>query len=270
MSFRHFSQYFLLFSLLFFQVATPFAQDAPSNPCRGPYALLNITNIGGNADSPCVVPEQDILLESSLQWQTNNPSGTQQNFPQADLRLGLPKLTEFTVYFPNYIHQNVIPHSGFGAMSVGMKHQFFYDEHWMVSAETLITPQNSNTAFGSGGWGTVVNGLINYTINPQYSVLVMLGGNSLTEPRGAGGGRFNSFTPDLVLSYAPSDTLNIFGEVFGQTKTSPDQGAGFNADLCVLYWWNKSLVFDVNVGQRLSGNLGGYRQFFAVGAAYLC
>ena len=90
-----------------------------------------------------------------------------------------------------------------------------------------MTPPGGSDAFGSEGLGATVNMIIYYSINSQLSLLTMFGGSMITQPKFNGGKRFQSINPDLVLTYAPIKKVDLFGEIYGQTQTGPNQGSGF-------------------------------------------
>ena len=250
-------------------ITTTFANTIP-NSCTGASALLSIVNRPTFADSPCVVPNQKSELEVGYQYeQLTHSAGVEQNFPEAQFRLGLPANNEFTVLLPNYIHQTSAPRTGSTATAFGAKHEFWYNEKWIVSGETLITMPNGSAAFGSKGVGVTLNGLIDYSINSQFILSLMLGGTSETQPSLAGGERFSSINPDLVFTYAPTEKLNLYAEVYGQSKTGPGESNGANADAGILYLLFPSLVVDLEAGHRLKGNLGGFNHYFGTGFSVL-
>ena len=74
-----------------------------------------------------------------------------------------------------------------------------------------------------------------------------------------------SFNYTLSLAYTPVEKVNFFAELFGQTKTSPDDGHGIDGDIGLIYAYNKSVAFDVEFGQRLSGALGGFQNYAGAG-----
>ncbi len=93
----------------------------------------------------------------------------------------------------------------------------------------------------------------------NFSILVQLGGSSITTSEAQGGERFNSFNQDYALTWKPHKQWQIYGEVFGQSKTGPDEGSGYIADAGVQYLVNKYLVLDLEVGQRISGDIASIK-----------
>ncbi len=240
--------------------------DTVTNPCGGASMLLNIVNRPTVSDSACVVPLKDVVIEAGYQYQKlTHSGGVQQNFPQAQFRLGLPANNEFTVLLPNYIHQSKNSGSGLTATTVGLKHEIGYTQTWLGTVEALITLPSGSEAYGSKGTGAAFNGIVNYTFNPLFGLSFMLGVTSETESSLNGGGRFTSINPDLVLSYSATEKLLLYGEIYGQSKTGPSEGSGFNSDAGVIYLLTPKMTVDLEIGQRISGNLNGFNHYVGGG-----
>ncbi len=256
--------------LLFSWIAmAAWAEETPG-PCGGPSALLALVNRPTVADSPCVVPFEKGIIELGAQYQSLITGGkTGYNLPQAELRLGLPAKTELAILFPNFTRQTIIPHAGWGATTVGLKHELGYNAKWLGSIEGLLTLPSGSKAFGSDSVGGAINGIVNYTINSALTLTLMLGVSTQTLPYALRGQRYNSVNPDAVLSWQVTEKFETFGEVYGQSKTSPTSGAGFNADAGVLYLFTPNLVSDLEVGQRISGKLGLFNHYVGAGLAWL-
>ncbi|MES2219323.1 MAG: transporter [Pseudomonadota bacterium] len=264
MTFKSIGKCFWTFMLV---CGTSFNVFAIDNPCSG---LLNIVERPSNADSTCVVPFKQALLEAGYQYQQlSHSNGQQQNFPDTELRIGLPASNELTVLLPNYIHQTMAPHYGNTAAVVGIKHEIGYNEHWIGSVEALFTMPNGSSAFGSNGLGTTVNAIVGYTFNPKFNLTFMIGGSTLTESSLSGGQRYSSINPDVVFTYSPSERLDWYGEVYGQSKTAPGASSGFDADAGVLFLILPNWEIDLEVGQRISGNLTGFAHYIGTGMSIL-
>lgn len=247
-----------------FTAFSAFAEEIP-NPCVG---ILNLASRPTVADAVCVVPFEKGVVEMGAQYQNLPSSKRGYNLPQFLLRLGLPANTELDIHAPNYTWQTLRPHAGWGATTVGLKHQLGYNQKWLGSVEGFLTLPTGSNAFGSDGLGGTVNGLVEYEINPAWALTFMLGWSTQTEPFSSGGQRYNSVNPDLVLSWQPKEKIEYVAEVYGQSKTAPRSGAGFNADVGVLYAWTPNLETDLEVGQRISGQLGGFNNYIGAGLAW--
>ncbi len=239
-----------------------------ADPCAGPSALLNVENRPTVADSACVVPFEKGLVEGGVQYQNIKGGKSGYNLPQVELRLGLPAKTELSITAPNFTRQTVIPHAGWGPTIVGLKHELGYNAKWLATVEGLLTLASGGSAYGSDGLGGTINGIVNYTINDHWSLSFMLGVSTQTLAYSAGGGRYNSVNPDLVLTWQATAKFQTYGEVYGQSKTSPNAGAGFNADAGIQYLFTPTLASDLELGQRISGKLGQFNHYLGAGLAW--
>lgn len=241
-----------------------FADDS-ADPCAGSTALLALIDRPTVADSACVVPYNRAVLELGSQYEQLNPSGQQYNFPEAEYRVGLPFHTEFVFLPPNYIRQMHPSLSGYSAATVGIKHELGYNEHWLASVESLFTIPSGSDNFGTQAVEEAVSGIVTYTVTPAVSFSLMLGTSSETESKNNGGGHFTSVNPDLVFTWLPKAKLALYGEIYGQSKTAPDQGSGYNWDSGIIYLVRQNLAWDLEYGQRLSGNLDGFEHYLGTG-----
>lgn len=238
--------------------------DANDNPCVGSLALLSIVDRPTVGDSACVVPFKKAILELGFQYQKVSHAGYQQNFPEAEFRLGLPANTEFVV-LSNYIHQNFSPRAGYAASVVGVKHQLGTSKEIQSAVEGLFTLPSGGKVFGSNSLGGAFNGIVSYNISSQFNLTCMFGVSSQTTSSNAGGQRFTSVNPDLVFTWSPKDTLDVYGEVYGQSKTGPGKGSGFNFDGGMIYLIRQNMTVDLEYGQRMSGVLDGFDRYVGTG-----
>ncbi len=244
------------------------------DPCSGPSALLAILDRPTVSDSACAVPVKQVVLELGFQHASlRAPGGTADNYPQAEVRVGLPGNNEFVLLPPNYNRQrtNAISGSptpeiaGSSAATLGIKHQLGYSRHWLGAVEALFTLPSGGAAFGSRGLGAAFNGIASYAPGGQTGLSLQLGVSSQTNPVLAGGGRFTSFNSIFVATWQPAERLQFYGEIFGQSSTGPGEGAGYNADGGVQYLITPSWEVDAEEGVRLTGDLGGYTHYFGAG-----
>lgn len=257
--------------IAFISAALAFQASADNlvNPCSGSSALLNIIDRPTVGDSVCVVPNKQAVLEVGYQYQQLTHSGYAQNFPEAVFRLGLPSDNEFVILLPNYNYQTTTPRAGFGATTLGLKHMLGYTATLTTSVEGLLTLPSGSDGFGSHSLGAAANGVISYTLNPQFSLTFMLGISSQTQSSASGGGRYTSINPDLVLSYLPKEKLLFYVETYAQTYTSPTSGTGANMDTGFVYLLQPHITLDIEIGQRITGSLAGFEHYVGTGAAIL-
>ena len=249
------------------------ADDAIQDPCDGRSALLAILDRPTVSDSACVVQYGQAVLEAGYEHaDLRGGGGTADNFPEAELRFGLPGNNEFVLLPPNDNLQRVpgSPHlHGFSATAVGIKHELGYTRHWLGAVEGLFTLPSGSPAFGSQGLGVAVNGIVTYAPSDDTGISLQLGVASQTNPMLAGGGRYTSVNPDISFTWQPWWNLHFYGEVFGQSRTGPGLGSGFDADGGVQYLLTPSWEVDLEEGVRLSGNLGGYTHYAGAGMGFL-
>ncbi|WP_051555086.1 hypothetical protein [Legionella fairfieldensis] len=252
-----------LFVLLVLISCKTFA-DLNNNFCT-PDNLLTIINRPTVADSPCAVSEGRMLLESGYQYQHSLYQGHLQNFPASELRLGVPVDSEFYVLLPEYVTQSDPSYSGFGPVSLGAKHEMAYTRQWIVTLDGLITPPSGSKAFGSKGVGGFLAGIFSYNLGKTVSFTAMLSVSTATLSSLVGGQRFTSVNPDAFFTWSPKSTLQIYAEVYGQSKTGPGMGSGFNMSLGLIYLVAKNITWDIEANQRLRGVLGGFENYVATG-----
>jgi len=242
--------------------------DTTDDPCGGPSALLNIVDRPTIGDSACVVPVKKAVLEFGYQYQKlSHAAGHQQNFPETEFRLGIPAHNELVILLPNYIHQSMIQRSGFSAATIGIKHEIGYTKNLVATVESLFTLPNGSAAFGNKGLGAALNGIASYTVNSVLNLTFMLGGSTETTSSADGGQRFTSINPDIVLTYSLNPKVDLYGETYGQSKTGPGAGSGFNFDGGIIYLLYPALTVDLEFGQRISGDLGGFDHYIGTGMA---
>ncbi|WP_115302551.1 transporter [Legionella beliardensis] len=258
------------FIILMFFYLTHMVYAEADNPCLGANAFMNIIDRPNNADSACTVPFKHFEFESGYAYQrVVQALGEAHDFPEPELRIGLPWQSEIYLIPPNY---NYLPSShltGFTDAVIGLKHQVGYNAKWIFTVEGALSLPGGSSNFGNRALGSFANAIINYNITDTLSLTFMLGGSTETDPDASGGRRYNSFNPDGVLSYALTEKISMYAEIFGQTKTSAEDSSGFNADAGLLYLLHPNIILDVSVGQRLWGYLGGYENYIGSGISFL-
>lgn len=240
-----------------------------TNPCGEPGSLISIIDRPTVGDSACVVPMGNAVLEAGLQYADLRGSGQGYNLPETEIRLGLPGSNEFAVILPNFTHQSVKPHAGSSGAVIGIKHQLGYTRHWLASVESLLSLPGGSDNAGNQNLGVAFNGIVNYSFDSGLNLTFMMGATSLSQSVNLGGQRYNSVNPDLVLSYTFNHKLSVYGEVYGQTKTAAYSGSGYNSDAGFLYLLTPELCLDLEVGQRISGQLGAYNYYIGTGIGLL-
>ncbi|WP_192877372.1 transporter [Legionella pneumophila] len=258
--------YTLAISLLLssFQIKAATDYQAYEAVCGGPTDMLSFLERGGIATNPCVVPPRSVLISSGYQYQQLIGEGIQHNFPAAAIQLGLPGYFEVDLLLPNYINQTVDPHIGFSQTQLIANHVLWFNDKWMVTASgTFIFPSGS-ASFGSPNPGGGIIGILSYNFNSQLNLTGNLGITSQSEPIYDGGQSYTSVNPDLILSWT-KNKISLFAEIYGQSKTEPDEGSGYSADAGILYQIKKNIVIDLEVDQRISGLLNDVERYYGGG-----
>lgn len=251
----------IIFILLCLLSNPVFAAD---DPCS---SLLSVINRPTFSDSVCVVKTGRVLVESGIEYQSLYPIiGQELNLPEAAIRFGLPKSNEIEFLLPNYIDQGRLG-KGSQAAELVFKHQFPYTKKWVYAWETIGILPSGTSNFGSEGLGLGFGGLVSYAINDKLSLSFNLDVVTQTTSVDEGGQRFTNLDPFLVVAWQFNDAFQWYAEVYGQSKTGPNQGAGFNADTGFQYLITKDVEVDIEYGHRLSGFLSGYEEFVGVGGA---
>lgn len=128
-----------------------------------------------------------------------------------------------------------------------------------------MTLPSGNATYGSRGTGVAVNGIVNYTPTDNTSLAMMMGVSSQTLARASGGARYASVNPDFVATWAPLKRVQLYAEVYGQSRASPNDSWGWNADGGIQYLVTPNVEIDSEVGYRLAGDLGGFQRYVGVG-----
>jgi len=249
-----------------------------SDPCAGPASLLDLLDRPTVGDSACVVKPGYAVLEAGwARYTILGQSGYALGYPQGELRFGLPDQNEF-VFLPPNISSQVTPMPGGGSQTiaggsasvVGIKHEFGYNARWIWAGETLFTLPSGSPTYGSAATGYAVNGIVGYSLTSSVALTLMLGVTHLAQAADVQVGAYYwSVNPDLVLTWETTQNFQFYLEVYGQNHTGPGQAAGYNADGGIQYLINPHFEVDAEIGQRISGSLGGWSHYFGVGLGLL-
>ncbi|HAT7072266.1 TPA: transporter [Legionella pneumophila] len=258
--------YTLTLSLLLFSLQIKAATDYQTyeKVCGEPTDMLSFLERGGIATNPCVVPPRNVLISSGYQYQQLIGEGVQHNFPAAAIQLGLPGYFEVDLLLPNYINQTVDPRIGFSQTQLIVNHVLWFNNKWVITASGTFVFPSGSASFGSPNPGGGVIGILSYNFNSQLNLTGNLGITSQSEPSYDGGQSYTSVNPDLILSWT-KNKISLFAEIYGQSKTAPDEGSGFSTDAGVLYQVKKNIAIDFEVNQRITGLLNGVERYYGGG-----
>ncbi|MGX6638311.1 transporter [Legionella pneumophila] len=258
--------YTLTLSLLLFSLQIKPATDYQTyeTVCGEPTDMLSFLERGGIATNPCVVPPRSVLISSGYQYQQLIGEGVQHSFPAAAIQLGLPGYFEVDLLLPNYINQTVDPRIGFSQTQLIVNHVLWFNNKWVITASGTFVFPSGSASFGSPNPGGGVIGILSYNFNSQLNLTGNLGITSQSEPSYDGGQSYTSVNPDLILSWT-KNKISLFAEIYGQSKTAPDEGSGFSTDAGVLYQVKKNIAIDFEVDQRITGLLNGVERYYGGG-----
>jgi len=246
----------------------------PPPACSGPSGFLAVIDRPTVEDSGCVVAQGMADIEGGVIAGNLYPApgGKYSMLPNLAVRWGLPENSELVWLPPNFQHQSLdggvgnpaMTLHGFGPTTIGIKHVLGWTDHWQWTAEALATLPSGDSTFGSHGTGGALNAIVSYGDGP-LGLSLMVGATSQTEPTAAGGQRFRSLNPDLVMTWASTSRAQLFAEIYSQSHSGYLQGWGTSADGGLQYLVTPDLVVDVEEGVRLQGSLGGFSNYTGVG-----
>ena len=233
------------------------------HPChQGLLSLIDRPTFGNSA---CPTPTGQALLEQGIQVERLIGTGTEVNYPEAELRLGLPSDTEFTLLFPLYNQQTVYPYTGLEATVLGLKHILSESTDTVFTAQALIIPPSGSKAFGSQGTGGKLEGIWSHGFYSNWNITLIASLNTQTAPILAKGVRYNSIFLDGVLAWEWAKKTQSYIEFYGQTQSSQLAGLGINVDTGLIYVLRPNITLDIEIGQRVMGNFGAFERYVGSG-----
>jgi hypothetical protein len=253
---------FLIVVISFCSSQKIFAADT-LHPCHG--GLLSLIDRPTYGNSACTAPRGQALLEQGIQIERLIGKGTEINYPEAELRLGLPHETEFTILFPLYNQQSVYPYTGLEATIVGFKHILSNNSDTVWTTQVLIIPPSGSKAFGSQGTGGKLEGIWSHGFYSHWNITLIASLNTQTAPISSNGVRYNSILLDGVLAWELKNEIQCYIEFYGQTQSSQLAGLGINADAGLIYVPKPNITLDIEIGQRLVGNFGAFERYIGSG-----
>ncbi len=242
------------------------SSDLPPDPCAtGLLALINRPSPSGGV---CSVPNKQVIVEGGYQY--FNLSGGAYGYvtPQTIIRFGLPQRNEFLLITPTYFHQTISPRAGWSAVTLSMKHEIDYNANWVGAVEGLVTLPTGSDAYGARALGETVNGVVSYTVNPVVNITGTLGVMSTSVQYINNGQRFTSVNPDVFVTWQLTSKMQLFAELYAQTRTGPHEGWGILADGGIYYLLMPRMTLDAELGQRING-AWGFQNYVSGGFAVL-
>lgn len=254
--------------LLSCSIAATSHAETIQDPCAGISELLNLLNRPTYSDSACTVPFGKAVVEMGYQYLTLRDGGHARNLPNTQLRVGLPADNEIALYFPNHNRQTAFPHSGSDPTFITFKHEIGYSAKWYGALEAIATLPNGSAYFGSKNYSSTFNAIIDYKFTNQLQFSLSLAYSSNSQPSALGGKRYSSINQNYVFSWQPKDYYYLYLEIFGTSHTDANKGPGYNGDAGIVYLIRKNISLDVELGQRINGNLIGFKHYVGVGLGF--
>src|SRR3990167_8368884 len=153
----------IILYIFFCLINTSVFAETKGYPCLNP-EVMELTDRGTITDTPCIVPEQQFLVEGGYQYQKLITSESLEVYPQAQIVYGLPHKLEIFLDVPSYNRPTNFVPSGLSPVNIGIKHEFAYGKKWSASLQGIVTIPSGSNAFGSPKISEVVNGIFAYEL----------------------------------------------------------------------------------------------------------
>lgn len=226
--------------------------------------ILAVINRPTIAVSPCVVSADHLLTEGGFEH-LDLVAGSYANvYPDTQIRFGLGHATEVYAYTPVYVENHASPYAGNTTFAVGGKHVFLNKDPFVLTLDAVVYPSGGSVYYGFQTTSAQINGIANYSMDP-WSISLILSIMSLSQPYNLPNQTAAAFGPDLVVSYTINPKMYVYGEIYGQTKVSPNTGSGFNFDGGLAYLVRNNITVDIEASSRITGLLGQFSTYIGFG-----
>jgi Putative MetA-pathway of phenol degradation len=228
-------------------------------------SLINLSDRPTFAYGACVLKKNESILEFGAKHFKLLGEGESNLLPDAEYRLGLGFNTELDVNPPDYFSQTVNPQAGFGYVSVGLKTLFYQTSDFVFSAEGFYIPPSGHAYFGARSSQGGFNLISQYNFKEKWSLALVFGAASYGEMNKIEFQNYKTYSPDLALSYEINNQLVVYGEFFGQTRSSYNKGFGLIFDTGLIYQIFEFATVDIEFGQRVLGELNNAAHYIGIG-----
>lgn len=258
---------------LFFMSTLSFANDqkppldAVAYPCENG-SILTYFKRPTVITSACPVPYGKYTIEGGIQYNDYINNGKGFTYPQSKVRVGLPWRSELSIVLPSEISNSAIKSTGLSSTVLALKHNMAYGEHWNSAVRAVYIPASGSAHYGTANNGYMLNGILAYKLN-NINITGMISVSSLSTSDSNGGKQYTAYSPDVSIGWFVLDWLQLYAEVYGQSRTAPKQGAGFNLDTGLLFLKTKYIAADIEIGQQLSGRLGNFNTYYGAGISFM-
>ena len=235
------------------------AQNAPAQNAS-PRPPINPDRPGYTNSSDTVDPGQ-IVIETGATQTRGQDGGVTDDYPEAEVRVGLGSDLETEVFLPNSFD----PHGGgkgIGDALVGGKWRFYKSKNGAVRLSAA--PYLSIPTRGSFGTGRVDPSLILGAETASGSRWDVQGNLDLTDPTQSDGGRLFTTTPAAAVAYTLTPKLTVFGDGYDNV---PRRGPSApTADGGLMFLLTNDIQLDAEVGYGLGG--AAPTRFFGGGLSF--
>jgi len=244
--------------------------SGPSDPCTSLLALVTRPTVTTTA---CSVKPDALLIEIGYTNTTTSGrgGGVLANYPQAELRLGLPDKLEFDVFPPSLNEASGHPAvSGPSDVAAGLKYEIGYTSKALAGVGFVVSLPTGTRAFTSGESTYAFDFNFAYALSPNVGLSGTMAYNAGAMPETSGAvGRFSAFDPSLVLADALPDNFQVFFEGYGSTTAGPGLGSRYAIDGGLQKDIGSRLQLDLEYGDVLTVTGGLHPHAVGFGAAYL-
>ena len=233
--------------------------------CSNQDTIAFLINRPTNATSPCAVAAKDVMVEGGMQHRWLTVGSTADIFPITEVRFGLPYQSEFYVFSPNYVVNHTAPYNGNTTFALGAKHEMWGNQTLVFSLDGFVAPPGGTSNYGTQAPGIHANAIVEYLISERSSFLFMLSYLHLGQPSSEPNRTYSAISPNAVLSFNLTPLMTVYAEFYGQSKTSPMEGPGYNIDGGLIFLVTKNITFDIEVARRIQGQLGQFENYVGTG-----
>lgn len=230
-------------------------------------SVLNLADRPTFAYGACVVPKNSSMLELGFKHFKLLGEGESNYLPDSEYRLGLGWDTELDINPPNYYFQSLSPKAGFGYVALGLKTVAYDDKNFVLSFEGFFIPPSGHAYFGSRSDQAGFNIITQYEFLERWSLAAVLGLATYGQRNEIKFESYRTYSPDVALSYVLTDNIVMYGEFFGQTRSSYNDGFGIVFDTGFIYQLSQFATIDIEFGQRVLGQLNNAAHYIGLGTA---
>ncbi|WP_367608368.1 transporter [Legionella sp. W05-934-2] len=233
--------------------------------CSGPNNLLSLSDRPSVASSSCTVGTKSIVVESGFERDKTLQNTEHRIYPNSDLRYGLSEMSELDILPSAYNRYQKPTDSGFGITTIGYRRIAYHDTNQIVTFLGFIRLPSGSRIWGSRKGGFQLKGIYTHSLPSGFGFTTIADVSLFSDPPISGGKSYYSFNPIGLISWSPIDPIQIYWEVYSQSKTDSESGWGVNGDIGLMILLSKNLMVDLNYGHRIAGALSDLHHYVGCG-----